>query len=540
MIDTGVFAIYVLLLGLAAATDLSVGRLVDTAFLGAYLALCHQHGFDAIRGTGRFDPLVGTLLTVVPVSVVLACHFVAGPAPLGLLAVGAATLFVPLASLVTRGRRGRKSLVRSIEGWVLLATPVALGGLIAALMGGVGGGVLLVLTSWLEFSFGYAGSGIDWLIPLTVAAAVGWCVVSKLLLRQRWSSAFFSSLGLVYAIGAWLLFVVYYDLPLDHSYQDVATQPHTTMMELPVRRGPGRTLWVDPSERTLYATVKSTKMTADATQSGLFAYDLGTRRETHFVPLVAPCIEMIVDEKNGVIHSCEFFSRRLRSFHLGTLAPAGGDRVLDLPARPEARVRLDGDSELVRFEIPAAGPDLVRLDTRTGRFDAIRVPPRPGVVGSYALALDRERRKVYLPKLGPNRIVLNRLDWNGTFEASVDLEGLSFEAHYSRIHDRVFVATLNRNILYRVSPETLEVAASVIPNGIRAIRETDDGVLVLGDYIRGKIYLYDPRRDVIVATLLCGHKPQALFVTRPGGSLYAYSGFGITRFDLRRILGGLR
>ena len=337
-------------------------------------------------------------------------------------------------------------------------------------------------------------------------------------------------------MGAYLLFFVYYDLPIEHTLDDVAAQPHTRMLTPAEGRGAGRTLYVDAAEETLYLTVKSTQMTAGEAESGLLSYDIATGRETAFVPLQAPCITMVVDEAEGVLYSCPFFTHRLLLFDLDGLAPTGTEVQLDESMRPEGLVRLDGGDMLVRFEIPGRAPDLLRFDSRALQTTPIRLPERPLIVGCYALTLDRGRRKIWVPQLGNNTIVVNRLDWDGRHEASVDLPGLSYEAVYSPFHDAVFVATLNREVLYRVHPETLAVTQTRVPNGIRAVRATREGLLVLGDYIRGRVLLYDPDADAIVRTLLVGAKPQAIGLGPVSGSLYVHSDFGITVFDVPRIV----
>ena len=63
---------------------------------------------------------------------------------------------------------------------------------------------------------------------------------------------------------------------------------------------------------------------------------------------------------------------------------------------------------------------------------------------------------------------------------------------------------------------------------------------MLGDYLRGKIYVYDPVTETILTTLLVGAKPQAIRVVRPSGNLYVHSSFGLTRFGLPAILEDLR
>jgi streptogramin lyase len=514
----------------------TVSLLLDFGFLAAYLTLCHQRGWAALRGEGHGHPVVDTLLWVSPIALVLSCHFVAAPHPMALLA---ALVSVPLSIVISFSWRKRRNRARPLEGCCLLLAPILAATLLGALFRGAGGGVYLIATNWLDLSFGYAGSGATWAISAAAAGSIAWLTISKGALGLRWPEAVLGSLVVVYLMGGYLLFFVYYALPLDHTVDDVAAQPHTEILPFPTARGPGRAIWVDPDEQNLLLSVKSTYLGADSAASGLSSYDLRSHRERHFVPMTAPCIEMIVDAERGVVHSCEFYTRSLRNFDLHTLDPMGV-RVLGESARPEALVRLDERYDMIRFEVPGRGPPLARLDNETGEISPIWIPERWGVVGSYAITLDRKRKKIFFPSAGSGLTVLNRLDWNGRFEASVDLPGISFESHYSEKHDAVFVALLNRDGLYRVDPETLEFHKTPVPNGARAVRETAEGILVLGDYLRGKIYLYDPTTETILTTLLVGSKPQAIRVALPSGNLYVHSSFGLTRFRLSAILGELR
>ena len=312
------------------------------------------------------------------------------------------------------------------------------------------------------------------------------------------------------------------------------------MLPMAVPRDAGRTLLVDERKQRLYLAVQSTNMShGGATEkSGVLAYDIETQKEGPFIPLAAPCITMIVDEAKGVLYSCEFFSRRILQLDLETLQPTGVTLNLDMPMRPEGLVPLDDGILLARMEIPAGGPDLLLVDSRSREFSPIRLPSGPLIVGCYALSVDRNRKKIFVPQLGPDVIVLNRLGWDGTFEDSFRMPGLSFEAIYSVQHDSVFIATLNRSVLYRIDPETLTVTEMKVPSGIRAVREAPGRLLILGDYIRGKLYLYDPESQQIVRTLLVGRKPQAITVSE-SGKLYAHSSFGIAVFDLPALFGNL-
>ena len=514
----------------------TLALLLDLCFLLAYLVLCHRRGVSALAGEGQSQRVFDTLLWVVPLALVLACHFVSVPRPLPLLASLAAVPLLALVSLLWRGRRQRGSRV---EGALLLVAPLASASLLAWLFRGSAGGIYLVLTNWLEYAFAYAGVGSLWALALGAGAALLGLGAARLRFGPSLPEAVFGAGVGLYLVGGYLLFVVYYDPPLAHTAEQVAAQPHTDALPFPSERGPGRTLWVDPAEQQLLLSVKSTFMGADSEASGLSSYDLVAQRERHFVPIAAPCIEMVVDPESGRVYSCEFFSRTLRTYDLATLA-LSDERVLPAPLRPEAWLRQDERYDVIRFEVPGSGPPLARLDRETGELTPIHVPRRTGVVGSYAIAFDRGRKKIYLPMGGSDLTVLNRLDWEGRFEASVDLHGISFEAHYSAVHDAVFVALLNRDRLYRVDPETLTYEVSSVPRGARAVRESAHGTLILGDYLRGKLYLYDPTRRALLATLLVGAKPQAVTVASGSGNLYVHSSFGLTRFALPQILEGLR
>lgn len=533
-----VVAVYSALVGgLLLVRPPSYTLIVDAAFLISYLALCARYGLDALRGTGDCHPAIGTMLVVGPIGMLLGADSLSRPwLPGAALVVVVAPLAVGV-SFWRRGRRAKSGLVRRVEGLAILGAPLTIAALFGFLSVGPAGGVVTVMLCWLDFSYGYVASGTPWMVPGAAAGALLVWLLAWRLLKGDWRAATFLALAPVYLFGGYLLAVVYYDLPLDHTLADVVAQPHTTLLPVSLQRGPGRTLQVDADEQWLYMSVKSTNMAdgGNPEMSGVLSYDIERRREGPFLHLPAPCITMIVDASRGALFSCEFFQPRILQLDLETLQPTGAQIDLDLPMRPEGLVALDDDFMLARMEIPAEGPDLLRIDRRSMEYTPIRLPSRPLVVGCYALSPDRRRKQIWVPQLGPDVVVLNRLAWDGSFEDEVRVPGISFEAVYSAHHDSVFIATLNRKVLYRVDAETLEVTTTRVPNGIRAVREAPGGLLILGDYIRGKLHIYDPVREEVLHSLLVGRKPQAITVS-PSGKIYALSSFGITVFDLPLLI----
>ena len=75
-----------------------------------------------------------------------------------------------------------------------------------------------------------------------------------------------------------------------------------------------------------------------------------------------------------------------------------------------------------------------------------------------------------------------------------------------------------------------------LPNGVREIVVMLSGLLLLADYLRGKVYVYDVQGGKILHTLLVGRKPEAMAIGLNMQKLYVASDCGITVFELPALL----
>ncbi len=501
---------------------------VDATALGCWLALLRRSGIAALvpgaPPPGRFLRIVA----IAPLAVVLFAHAAAAQSAVGFGLVALLSLAAGMLPATARAQRAQV--------WALLAAPPVLLVLVLALMRGLSGGVLMLLLSILAYGYGYTASGMPWVLPAAVALAGAAAAAT-----WRWAgrdalTAALAALVTFYVGALAVLVGLYYDPPLDHTAADVAAQPGTRLLPLDPSLGPGRkSVWIDDAETRLVAIARSTAMWAPPERMGVVSYDLVSQR-VDFASIPAVCNAFVVDLPHQRLVTCAFFSRRLVELDLRSLRPT---RTASVDTdHPDGVVRLDGERALVRVEIPGRGNDLRVIDLASLSVapGGIALPRPPLVVQNSGLHVDVERGHVFLVTTGNEVSMLRRLDASGTVERSVTLPGISWEMHHSARQRAVFVALLDRQLLYRVDDETFEVTTLPAPNAIRGIQETPDGLLLLGDYVRGKVYVYDPSAARVVRTLLVGSKPEGLALGPVSGSLYVYSGAGIVVFE-RTLLG---
>lgn len=506
----------------AALRTWTVTFAIDAAMLACWFAILRRFSLAALDPDGSPPSRVARLIALVPLAIVVAAYAAAKPSGEGLLLV-IGSLLAAVAMPVTRR-------ARAVQAGALLAAPFALVALVAALIGGRTGGVLMPLIWILNFAYLYAASGTLWVRPAAGVLALA-VFLTCMRVRRDVLTATFAGLFTLYVGALAVLFGLYYRLPLDHEEADIAAQPGTRVLRLPPALGTGRkSVWIDSTETRLITSARSTAMWAPEGAAGIVSYDL-TTLQISLTPVGAPCTTFVIDPVNNRLVTCEFFRRSLIELDLRTLIPT---RSVDVGAqRPDGLIRLDATRALVRSEIPGYDYDLRLLDlpSLTLAPDGIKLPRPPMMIQNTGIDVDVERGHVFLVTTGNEVTLLRRLDASGTVERSVTLPGVSWEMRYSARHHAAFVATNDRNVLYRVDDETFDVTALPAPNGIRAIRETPEGLLLLGDYVRGKVYVYDGNAGTILRTLLVGAKPEGLAFGPVSGALYVYSDAAIVVFE---------
>jgi hypothetical protein len=511
----------------AALRTWTVTFAIDAAAFACWLAVLRRSGIAALAPAAPPPTRTTRVLALVPPAVVVTAYAAAKPSNSGLLLIMGVLLAAVAFPVTARARVAQASSV--------LAAPLVLVVLVLALVGGRTGGVLMLLLWILNFAYLYAASGTAWVQPAAVALAVA-VFVALLVARRDPLAAALAALVTLYVGALSVLFGLYYQLPLDHTAADIAAQPGARVLPPPPPLGTGRkSVWIDDAETHLVTSARSTAMWAPTDTAGIVSYDLASGRIT-LAPIAAPCTTFVVDLPSYRLLTCEFFTRELVEIDLRTLNRTRG---LALGTqRPDGLIRLDAARALVRSEIPGVGYDLRVLDLASLSLapGGISLPRPPLVIQNTGIDVDVERGRVFLVTTGNEVSLLRRLDASGTVERSVTLPGVSWEMRHSMRHRAAFVATNDRDVLYRVDDESFEVTALPAPNAIRAIRETADGLLLLADYIRGKVYVYDVRNARIVRTLLVGAKPEGLALGPVSGALYVYSDGGIVVFD-RALLG---
>jgi hypothetical protein len=511
----------------AALRTWTVTFAVDAAALASWLALIRRSAVAALDPDAVPPGRGIRAVALTPLAVVLAAHAAAAQSPTGLLLIAGIVLAAVAVPVTSR--------LRVAQAGALVAAPVALVAVVLGLMAGHSGGVLMLLLSVLAYAYGYTASGLWWVLPAAVALAGMVFATCRTLLRDTLAAAV-AAFATVYVVAFGVLFGLYYNPTLDHTGADVAAQPGAHVLPLDPTLGPGRkSLWIDEAETRLVGIARSTAMWAPLSRMGIVSYELASH-QVAFAAIPAVCNAFAVDPTAERLFTCAFFERRIIELDLRTLAETRSTGVDG--DRPDGLVRLDATRALVRVEIPGRGNDLriLNLSTMELARRGIALPRPPLVVQNSGLDVDLGRGHVFLVTTGNEISMLRRLDASGTVQRSVTLPGISWEMRYSPRDRAVYVATLDRHVLYRVDDETFDVTALPAPNAIRGIHQMPNGFLALSDYVRGKVYVYDPREARVLRTLLVGAKPEGLAIGPVSGALYVYSGAGIVVFD-RAMLG---
>lgn len=387
--------------------------------------------------------------------------------------------------------------------------------------------------SLLFLAFEFVGSVLTPLLKAVMfisAAAVG--LFAYRYLKRSVAASVFLSMFILYAIGLYLLGYTYYHLPLDHSQEAVAAQKNAEHIAFDGKYSTSRKMLIDENERYLYCAFTQTTPFAKEGEDGLLKYDIQTREERSFYQNKLGDTFIIRSEQDLAYASLP--GSEIVELSKSTLSPSGKSWKVD----SEIYSTLDSiallDERLIAARIELTGKtDLLLIDSISDTRISVRLPRHPDAMVNVAMEVVPERKEVFLLQTSLHGTRLFKIYASGLVdEKSILFPSVLYEIAYNPHANRLFAASMTKDKLYAINPDDLSFSESVIPNGVREIVPINAGKIALGDYFRGKIYLYDINRKEIEQTFLTGRKPEAMALGPRSGKLYVISSFGLTIFDL--------
>lgn len=442
-----------------------------------------------------------------------------------------------IVSFTTGLRMIKGSLAFKFPGALVLGFPVLLAYAIYATGDSIITRILVVhFMSFLFLAFELVGSVLNPIFKATMflsAGAVGF--LAHRYLKRSVAASVFLSISLLYAIGLYLLGYTYYHLPLDHNQEEVAAQQHVEHIAFDRKYSTSRKMLIDDSERYLYCAFTQTTLLAKEGEDGLLKYDIQMREERAFYPNKLGDTFILRSEQDLVYVGLP--GTEIVELSKSTLSLSGKSWKVDF----EKYSTLDSiallDDNLIAARIELTGKtDLLLIDSISDARISVRLPYHRDAMVNVAMEVVPERKEVFLLQTSLHGTRLFKIHATGLVdEKTIMFPGVLYEISYNRYSNRLFAASMTKDKLYEIDPDDLSFSESAIPNGVREIVPINAGKIALGDYCRGKIYLYDTEKREIEQTFLTGRKPEAMALGPRSGKLYVVSSFGLTIFDLPAI-----
>ena len=393
------------------------------------------------------------------------------------------------------------------------------------------------IISILTYAYHYTGSTVELLIPVVFFFVTIFIILFKYIFKLNFLISIFFSFSLIYCVALYLITYVYYHLPLDYTFDDVINQKKIEHYSLNRSLQTSRKIYIDSNEQYLCSGFVSTSpyLTGEE-KSGILIFDINKKEEINFLNLritesfvfdeKIPNIYVAIDEGHMVL---EIEKQNYKIKRYWQIHSADGLALLDnshLLVRLESPLKNEPDFIIINIQeyrtkksfhkkITCDSQIIARLNTRS-----IVIP---------------ELQRIALLTIGNDITELHIFDYDGNFIKMITLPDFCWEIFYSNIHQAYLISSVTSNRLYKVDPIKFTITHHKIPNGVREIKETKKGLIVLSDNLRGKVYMFNLLKDRIIHTFLVGRKPEGIAIGPKTGSLYVISEFGLSIFDLSDI-----
>lgn len=302
-----------------------------------------------------------------------------------------------------------------------------------------------------------------------------------------------------------------------------------------------RQLLIDPQEEHAYASFQDT--TDHEHSGGILQYNLLTHQTESFYS--TPIGDQFVMSEDGdflyfssYLQQPQLLKISTKTFEVSPLSFAGQKKMVQLPDRTDAidwisknvlvliNERQQGDSGLFLIDLNREIPILLK-------FHPLKIPPY--VMLNFALRAIPARKEGFSLISGNHKTYLLKFQLDRTVAIEKEWIGYSVEIYYSPVHQSLFIPFLDQNLMVEVTLDGLKTIEHKVPRGVRQIVDGPHHTLLLLDYLRKSLSIYDPRQQLLLKTVAAPPYSEGMAIGPKTGNLYIISSSHLWFYDLKNL-----